>query len=96
MICIVRDTWRAVLVVVVVAVLREVLADRLAPPQPVAAAPTMATPSHLWQPIPPVHGNQQPPAYGNPYPEQRNDRPLRRIGSAVVELGDSLIGAIRR
>lgn len=96
MICIVRDTWRAVLVVVVVAVLREVLADRPSPPQPVAAAPTMATPMTPWQPMPPVHGNQQPPAYGNQYPEQRNDRPLRRIGSAVVELGDSLIGAIRR
>lgn len=85
---IVRDTWRAVLVVVVAIVLREVLADRPVPPQPVAATatPYMATPAPAlaWQPVPP------PP----PVPE--NPKPLRRIGSAVVELGDSLIGAIRR
>ena len=106
MIDIVRDTWRAVLVVVVVIVLREVLADRPAPSQPVAATtppPTMQMmplpgPAPQWQPAPPgygnpVHGN---PVQGNPYPEQRNDRPLRRIGSAMVELGDSLLGAIRR
>ena len=96
MIDLVRDTWRAVLVVVVVIVLREVLADRPAPSQPVATPtppPTMQMmplpgPAPQWQPA--------PPGYGNPYPEQRNDRPLRRIGSAIVELGDSLIGAIRR
>lgn len=92
MIGLVRDTWRAVLVVVVVIVLRAVLADRPAPSQPVAAAPTMATPMQPWQPQPPVYGN-----LGPKYPEQRNeDRPLRRIGSAFVELGDSVIGAIRR
>jgi hypothetical protein len=101
MIDLVRDTWRAVLVVVVVIVLREVLADRPAPSQPVAAQtppPTMQMmplpgPAPQWQPAPPGYGN---PGHGNPYPEQRNDRPLRRIGSAIVELGDSLIGAIRR
>lgn len=95
MIGLVRDTWRAVLVVVVVIVLREVLADRPAPSQPVvapAAPPTMqmlplAGPVPQWQPA---------PVYGNPPPEQRNDRPLRRIGSAVIELGDSLLGAVRR
>ena len=83
---IVRDTWRAVLVVAVAIVLREVLADRPVPPQPVAAmpAPFMAMPAPAWQPLPP------PP----PVPE--HPKPLRRIGSAVVELGDSLIGAIRR
>lgn len=84
----VRDTWRAVLVVVVTIVLREVLADKPVPPQPVAAtmppAPYMAMPAPAWQPVP------VPP----PVPE--HPKPLRRIGSAVVELGDSLIGAIRR
>lgn len=100
MIDLVRDTWRAVLVVVVVIVLREVLADRPAPSQPATAvAPQpmqtmpMPGPAPQWQPAPPGYGN---PVHGNPYPEQRNDRPLRRIGSAMVELGDSLIGAIRR
>lgn len=105
MIDLVRDTWRAVLVVVVMIVLREVLAERPAPSQPVAAAPApvmpmmpLPGPVPQWQPAP-GYGNpyQQPtPAHGNPNPEQRNDRPLRRIGSAVVELGDSLLGAIRR
>lgn len=100
MIDLVRDTWRAVLVVVVAIVLREVLADRPAPSQPVAApaAPTMQMmplpgPAPQWQPAPLGYGN---PVHGNPPPEQRNDRPLRRIGSAVLELGDSLLGAVRR
>lgn len=85
MIGIVRDTWRAVLIVVASIVLREVLADRPVPPQPVATAiqqpPYITMPAPAWQPMPPVH--EQP-------------KPLRRIGSAVVELGDSLINAIRR
>lgn len=96
MIGLVRDTWRAVLVVVVAIVLRAVLADRPAPLQPVAAAPAMATPMQPWQPPQPVYENHGP-VHGNQYPEQRNeDRPLRRIGSAFIELGDSVIGAIRR
>lgn len=99
MIGMVRDAWRAVLVVVVVIVLREVLADRPAPSQPVAA-PAVQQPMQTM-PLPgPMPQWQQAPGYGNPYqqqaPEQRNDRPLRRIGSAVIELGDSLIGAVRR
>lgn len=74
----IRDTWRAVLVVGVAFVLREMFSA--APPQP----------------QPPVYGNGQmmyyyPPVQGNEQP-----RPLRRIGDAVVELGDSLLGAIRR
>jgi hypothetical protein len=76
-----RDTWRAVLVVVVAILLREVLSTPVRRnEQPVYNPPPM-----YFQPQyhPPVHGNEQP-------------RPLRRIGEAVVELGDSLIGAIRR
>lgn len=74
----IRDTWRAVLVVAVVFVLREMFS--VPPPQP----------------PPPVYGNGQmmyyyPPVQGNEQP-----RPLRRIGGAVVELGDSLLGALRR
>lgn len=89
MIVLVRDTWRAVLVVIVVIVLREVLTERPAPP-PVQTMP-MPGPATPWQPAP-VYGNPYP----QPAPEQRNDRPLRRIGSAVIELGDSLLGAVRR
>lgn len=80
-----RDTWRAVLVVVVAVVLREVFSE---PPQPATPPPPVV----YYQPHPqtPVGGNFYQP------PEQRNDRPLRRIGSAFLELGDSVIGAIRR
>lgn len=80
-----RDTWRAVLVVVVAVVLREVFSE---PPQPATAQPQQ--PVVYYQPQPPVGGNLYQP------PEQRNDKPLRRIGSAFLELGDSVIGAIRR
>lgn len=77
----IRDTWRAILVVVVVLVLREIL-SRPAPP--------VQVPIHYFPAPAPVYNNQpQPPVYGN-------ERPLRRIGAAVVELGDSVIGAIRR
>lgn len=71
----IRDTWRAVLVVLVVLVVREIV------------SPPAAAVVHYVQPAP-VYGNQQP-VYGN-------ERPLRRIGAAFVELGDSVIGAIRR
>lgn len=80
-----RDTWRAVLVVVVAVVLRELFSE---PPQPTTAQPPQ--PVVYYQPQPPVGGNLYQP------PEQRNDKPLRRIGSAFLELGDSVIGAIRR
>lgn len=76
----IRDTWRAVLVVIVVLLLREILSR----PQP-----PVQMPIH-YIPAPPVYGNQPPP------PVYGNERPLRRIGAAVVELGDSVIGAIRR
>ena len=80
MIGIVRDTWRAVLVVVVAVLLRGVFAEQPAPP------PTVAT--HMppvWQPAP-------APAWVTP-PEPQ--RPLRRVGSAFVELADSVIGVVR-
>jgi energy-converting hydrogenase Eha subunit A len=84
MIGVVRDTWRAVLVVVVAVLLREVFAER-------PAAPTVAT--STWQPTPTV-------ATGWPVQqivvEQPQARPLRRIGEAFVDLGDAVIGAVRR
>ena len=78
MIGMVRDTWRAVLVVVTVALLREILAERP------SAAPPAAT---VWQP-------QQPPAWQPA--AQPPDRPLRRVAAALTELGDSVIGVVRR
>lgn len=91
MIGIVRDTWRAVLIVVVVVLLREVLAERP------AATPTVAT-SGWHQPAP----AWQPPTVATNWPvqqivvEQPQARPLRRIGEAFVDLGDAVIGAVRR
>ena len=80
MIGIVRDTWRAVLVAVL---LREFFAERpVAPPAPPAVA-TQWQPQQ-WQPPPIVVTQQQP------------QRPLRRVGEAFVDLADSVIGVVRR
>jgi hypothetical protein len=76
MIGMVRDTWRAVLVVVTVVLLREIIAER-----PAAAPPAVTT---VWQPP-----AWQPAA-------QKPDRPLRRVAAALTELGDSVIGVVRR
>jgi hypothetical protein len=92
MIGIVRDTWRAVLVVVVVVLLREVLAER-----PAAAPSPPAVAASGWQ-----QQAWQPPAVATSWPvqqivvEQQPARPLRRIGEAFVDLGDAVIGAVRR
>lgn len=86
MIGMVRDTWRAVLIVVTVVLLREVFAERP------AAAPTVAT---GWQPQPQASWVPAPawqPAQAPAVP----DRPLRRVAAALTELGDSVIGVVRR
>jgi hypothetical protein len=84
MIGLARDTWRAVLVVVVAVLLREMFAER-----PAAPAPPVA-----WQPAPPptVATPMMMPA-GWQQPEPR--RPLRRVGAAFVELAESVIGVVR-
>lgn len=86
MIGLVRDTWRSVLIVVVVVLLREVFAERP------AAVPTVATgwqtqPQAAWVPAPAWQPAPQPAA---------PDRPLRRVAAALTELGDSVIGVVRR
>lgn len=89
MIGIVRDTWRAVLVVVVAVLLREMFAERPAAP----AAASWPTQPGAWQPVPtPFVVTQQMPAgeAGG-----HHSRPLRRVAQAVTELGDSLIGVVR-
>lgn len=80
MIGMVRDTWRAVLVVVVAVLLRGVFAE---PPAPPATASWQPAPG-AWQPAPTPIVITQPP-----------ERPLRRVAQAVTELGDSLIGVVR-
>lgn len=71
----IRDTWRAILVLVVGVLLMEFYRR---PNVQVVHAPPPA-----WQPVQ-VPVQWQPP-----------DRPLRRVASALTELGDSVIGAIR-
>jgi hypothetical protein len=81
---IVRDTWRAVLVLIVGVLLLEAAGLRRQEP---AAPPSVVT---NWQPAPPyvptpmvIQQQQQP------------ERPLRRVASAIMEFGDSLIGVVR-
>lgn len=84
MIVIVRDTWRAVLVLVVGTLLTAM--QKQEPPsvatQPMWAAQQVQAMPPAWQPV------QVPP----PAPPQ----PLRRVASALTELGDSMIGVVRR
>ena len=82
---IVRDTWRAVLALVVGTLLLEAAGLRrrepAAPPPPTVA--TQWQPMPAWQPQPPIVVTSEP------------ERPLRRVASAVTELFDSAIGVIR-
>jgi len=80
---IVRDTWRAVLALVVGVLLLEAAGlRRQTPPPPSVATPSVAT---NWQPI----------VIQQPQPQPQPDRPLRRVASAVMEFGDSVIGVFR-
>lgn len=78
---IVRDTWRAVLVLIVGVLLME--AHDLRKKEP----PSVVT---NWQPAPPYVATpmviQQ---------QQQPERPLRRVASAIMEFGDSVIGVVR-
>lgn len=84
---IVRDTWRAVLVVLGGALLLELHAlvqhRRQTPPPTVQ---TYGAYPPAWQPMPPQPIIVQP---------QPPERPLRRVAQAVMELGDSMIGVVR-
>lgn len=90
MIGMVRDTWRAVLVLVVGVILVEVCqrppAPTVATSQPMQPAwPAMQPMPPAWQPVP------------APWPQATvQERPLRRVASALTELGDSVIGVVRR
>lgn len=73
MIGIVRDTWRAVLVVATVAFVREMLAEKPAPP------PIVATP--VWQPQP-VFVPQPPPQ--PPRPLRRVASAVTELADSVI------------
>jgi hypothetical protein len=83
-----RDTWRAVLVVVVAVVLREVFSQ---PPRQTAPPPQ---PAVYYQT--PVSGNFYQPQTPPPVQINEPERPLRRVGGAFVDLADALIGIVRR
>lgn len=81
MIVIVRDTWRAVLVLVVGTLLAAMHNNK--PTATQAPAPVWQPQVQVWQPP-----QQQ---WAQPQPE----RPLRRVASAMTELADSVIGVVR-
>lgn len=84
MIAILHDVVRAALVLVVLAVGCEIVAahrDRPASATPPAPSPAWQP---AWQPQPQAVIMQAPP-----------ERPIRRVASALTELGDSVIGVIR-
>jgi hypothetical protein len=80
---VVRDTWRAVLALVVGVLLLEAAGLRRQPPPPAVATPTVTT---NWQPA---------VIHASPAPQPQPERPLRRVASAVMEVGDSVIGVFR-
>ena len=80
---IVRDTWRAVLVLIVGVLLME--AHDLRKKEP-PAPPSVVT---NWQPAPPYVATPMV------IQQQQPERPLRRVASAIMEFGDSVIGVVR-
>lgn len=69
-----RDTWRAVLVVVVAALLREIFAERPAPPVPQPWQQSAA-----WQPPPPIVVTQEPKR-----PIRRVAQAITELGDSLI------------
>jgi hypothetical protein len=84
MIGLVRDTWRAVLVVVVVVLLRGIFAEKPATHawQPAAAQ---------WTPPPVATGAWQP----MPHPPVETKGPIRRVARELVDLSEAVLGVVR-
>ena len=90
----IRDTWRAILALVVGVLLltcHKALSEPVEPtviyrdtPSVETVTPTVVTPQPAYQPT-------YVPMYTQPQP----DRPLRRVASSLMELGDSVIGVVR-
>lgn len=77
---IVADTWRAMLVVVVVVALRAPAAT---------APPAQPAPQPVYQP------QWGPSVVYTPAPAAEPPRRIGRVGSAVVELAESVLGVFR-
>jgi len=102
-----RDSWRAVLVVLAILSLRHEdalwQAFRRAVAEETPAVETVVhRPPAAPQTYAPVQGNgyywQQPatvPQQQQIVVTQQPDRPLRRVAAALTEVGDSLIGVVR-
>jgi hypothetical protein len=95
-----KDTWRAILVIAVVTILRHEeavwqAAQRAVSPSvetTVAWRPAPApAPQQTWHPAPQTYMPPQYPVYGN---QQRG--PLRKIGAEAVDFAEALIGVVRR
>jgi len=99
-----RDSWRAVLVVLAILALRHEDAVWQALKRAVAEeTPAVETVAYR----PPVAPQMQAPVWGNGYPSwqphqqqqivvtQEPRRPLRRVAAALTEVGDSLIGVVK-
>jgi hypothetical protein len=82
----VRDTWRAVLVLVVGVLLLEAGGLRKRTPDEVATLPPPPQVETRWVPPQPIIIQQMQP---------QPDRPLLRVAAAVTEFGDSVIGVFR-
>jgi hypothetical protein len=94
MIAIIHDTWRAVLVVAVAVLLREVLAGRPVAP---AAPAAWQQPAPAWQPAqpwptPPVATGAWQPV---PAPAVETRGPIRRVARELVDLSEAVLGVVR-
>jgi len=94
---VIRETWRAVLVVVTAALLREIVLL----PRPVVPAATPAVATN-WQAPPPTvatgwqQAPWQPPTVATwPPAGQQQPGPIRRVAKSIVDLADTVIEVIR-
>lgn len=100
-----RDSWRAVLIVLAILALRHEEALWAAFKRAVAEE-TPDVETVAYRPPAPVQGNglAQTPAFGYHWQSagqqqivvtQEPKKPLRRVAAALTEVGDSLIGVVR-
>ena len=100
----IRDSWRAVLIVLAVLILRHEGAlwqalKRVVAEDPPAVETVAYRPPVVPQTYAPVYGNGyaswQPQQQQQIVVTQQPERPLRRVAAALTEVGDSLIGVVR-
>ena len=100
----IRDSWRAVLIVLAVLILRHEEAlwqalKRVVAEDPPAVETVAYRPPVVPQTYAPVYGNGyaswQPQQQQQIVVTQQPERPLRRVAAALTEVGDSLIGVVK-